>query len=1253
MIIIGAFTIFNFLFFFFRPEYKGYTPLFVLLAAILLYGALKRLYLWYHYFSISIPKPLRRSKDLKVDILTTYFPGEPYEMILETLRAIQKIEYPHTTYLCDEGNDPLLIKECKKLGVIHVTRNNRIDAKAGNINNALNKATGEICLILDPDHVPKPNFLDVVLPYFNDEKMGYVQVVQAYYNKPHTLVARGAAEQTFQFYGPMMMTMNSYGTVNAIGANCTFRRAALDSIGGHAPGLAEDMHTAMLLHAKGWKSVYVPELVAKGLAPSDLTSYYKQQLKWSRGTFELLYSVYPKIFKKLTFRQKIHYGLLPLHYLIGFVYLFSFLIPIGSLLLSRMPWTGNIIHFFTLSIPIFMSSLLIRTFIQKWVIEKNERGFHIIGGLLQIITWWIFILGVIYTFIRKKVPYLPTPKKEEKETNFYLLVPNMIIGVLSIFAIIYGLYQDLTPFSIFMSFFALMNAMFMFFSIYLATKVTNRNKILRSTLERRTIQKLKEVKQNIIVVFDHIFVGIRRLALPILLTVVYLSFVSVKKIEDSKWDEVGFYPFKEKADAKYLGIFYPSGDNGMSDIGNINQLEQREEIKFRIISSYIAWGESDPSHLPLNFLKQIKGKNAVPMITWEPWANEFALTDTIQELKKGHKVLKYIKQGYFDSYIKEFALAIKNFGNPILLRFAHEFDNPAYPWSQSGGNTSEDFKQAWLHVYGIFEALEVDNVSWVYNPWKDDALIEYYPGDAYVDWIGITLLNYGSLNKDGVFYDFDRLYEPYHESVKLMGSKQVLLTEFGSLNVGGNQEEWLRQAFTAMDAKYHEIKGVVFFNSKWDKNIPESKWVHDMKYLDWTVPSFGFNDSSFFKDNGFGSIPDTLPKTKFSKHKYSPIPISKDFRGIGYNKARNWKDNYYVASKRVLENDFQLMKAAGINIIRYEPSRVYDYNVLKYASEWNLNVLYSIRIPPLIDFLKEGDRLEELSRDIINTIEQLKKSENIVGWNIVNDTWSNLSNEYRFVELKTQRKAYLNWLTDVVDKIKQIDPDRVIVKDIQLSRGTNIQIKEIKERNIKLDAFGLLLDDENYLTEFLSFADKENIPYLVSRIDPNDLSDLKDLFEDRSIFITNWQNRRETNKVTFDGLLDFEGRKKKEYAVVRDLWNQTKMDISLPEFRILRPAIPLLPDWVVSYYVVYHNSHTWLYPDENNDYIFEWHLAKNDVFGNTLAIKKLGTGPSVALAVPEHYHNYDIVLTVVKGEMSTSIQTTLNTPLHSPLISKN
>jgi cellulose synthase (UDP-forming) len=119
-------------------------------------------------------------REWKVDVLTTACPGEPRGMILRTLRAMQAIRYPHTSYLCDEGDDPVLREACRQLGIVHVTRQEKKDAKAGNINNALQQCTGEIAVILDPDHEPSPYLLDRVLGYFEDPKIGFVQSVQAY-----------------------------------------------------------------------------------------------------------------------------------------------------------------------------------------------------------------------------------------------------------------------------------------------------------------------------------------------------------------------------------------------------------------------------------------------------------------------------------------------------------------------------------------------------------------------------------------------------------------------------------------------------------------------------------------------------------------------------------------------------------------------------------------------------------------------------------------------------------------------------------------------------------------------------------------------------------------------------------------------------------------------------------------------------------------------------------------------------------------
>ena len=532
MIVLGLISLIIFLYWFFDEDHVGYAPLYWMLTTALGFKLLRTLHEWYHYFDVSKPLRPELKTDFTVDIFTTSYPGEPHSMIVNTLSAIQQIHYPHTTYLCDEGDDPYLKEACRKLGVIHVTRTEKKDAKAGNINNALQHATGDICLILDPDHVPAPEFIDEVLPYFENPEVGFVQVVQAYSNNRESFVAYGAAEQTYSFYGPMMMGMNSYGTVQAIGANCTFRREALDSIGGHAAGLAEDMHTAMLMHAKGWKSVYVPKILTRGLVPATLAAYYKQQIKWARGTFELLFTVYPKLFSSFTWRQKIHYLTLPLYYLFGVFNLIDFLIPILALVLAEFPWYVSLGEFIVMFGPFFCISVCIRHYAQRWLLEKKENGFHLFGGILRTGTWWVFCLGLIYSILRIKVPYIPTPKDDKPKNNIVLSLPNIAVCVLSVWAIIY--YQNTygyllhNPYIQMMAMFAMVN-----FTILGTVVIIGQERFLasfnRKFLKAPAMQPvLMPFRRNFGKSRHGFYNGIRKLALAttILATSVSIAFIA-------------------------------------------------------------------------------------------------------------------------------------------------------------------------------------------------------------------------------------------------------------------------------------------------------------------------------------------------------------------------------------------------------------------------------------------------------------------------------------------------------------------------------------------------------------------------------------------------------------------------------------------------------------------------------------------------------------------------------------------------------
>lgn len=1239
MILLGVFSILNFLVFFFKPEHRTNSLLFFMLSSIILYGVLKKLYMWYNYSNISVPKTPEVTPNLTVDVLTTYFPGEPYKMITTTLKAIKNIKYPHTTYLCDEADDPFLKQFCEENGIVHVTRDNRIDAKAGNINNALKKhATGDICVILDPDHIPEPEFLDPILPHFSDPKIGFVQIVQSYYNIKESLVARGAAEQTFQFYGPMMMTLNAYGAVNAIGANCVFRREALDSIGGHAPGLCEDMHTAMLLYAKGWKAVYVPIVLAKGLAPSNLTNFFKQQLKWSRGSFDLWVKVFPKIFSKLTGRQRIHYGILPMHYLSGVIILFTFLIPILSLLLSTTPWKGNIIDFVLVLLPVAASSILIRTFIQKWVIEKKERGFHLVGGLLHINTWWIYILGLVYTILNKKVPYLPTPKEDEFNTNMKIILPNAIVALVSIFAIVFGLYQDLTPFSIVMSGFAFFNALIMMFGIYIAVRVTNQNKILRTRLHKKSLSVLASFKHGFYRLANLAFEGTRTVALPLLLLILITSMSFKNEHDQLKWDEV-YVPFSKKHSGKYLGIFQPSEGNGISDIQAINELESRENIDFDIISFYLAWTDESVNKFPHQLMDSIYQKNAIPMITWEPWASTLASNDTVRDLSEEKKVFKHIIDGYFDDYIIKFANILKTYDKPIFLRFAHEFDNPQYPWSQAGNNTSEELKAAWIYVHKLMKKEGAHKAIFVWNPWKPKGMNNYYPGDQYVDWIGLTMLNYGPLNENGEVLPFNKLYEPFKNKLYWFTRKPIMLAEFGSLKLGqNNQESWLTNAVDSINSSHENIKALVFFNSSVDENIPKNKWLKDGK-LDWTINSWDSFKQEFSGEAAQGSEKE-LKKVSLPEERN---PISRfDIRGVRYKKGTNWMNNYYAVTKEVISKDFENLKSSGINTIQITGGNIYDHNLLLYSEKFDLQLIYQFNIDQSLDFINDTAEKEELKQEILNKVEKLKDLDHVISYSFLLD----LEQHYQKPLLFNQRTAYLNWLQDLTQRIKQISPEKSITVDLQLNSDTEFLIDQIHE-HLPVDSYGLIVKDTTFLENQIKEMKGLGRDVFISSITPNLIVENSERFVNQDLILQNWQDERKSNWINFDGLVDFRGRKKQILKDITAIWNEKKVpEKSLFRSRILKPAEQLYPGQIYRYHAAQFDGKEWIVQNSNKEYKFEWNLIKTDRFGNHLAIKKLGSQPEVEVIIPEDYKQYEIMLvTRKKGEdYVTSTRTSLHTP---------
>jgi len=412
LIMAGSISVLRFADWWFREEHVGNLLLFILLSLILWFGMLRLIIIWINYLGIKRPMKQEAPEGLKVAIFTTSSPGEPLSMFEKTLEACSQIKYPHTTYLLDDTRDPRFREVAEKYGAVWLELVGIPGAKAGKINAALARTSEDFILVLDPDHIPFPNFLDEVLGFFEDEKVGFVQVSQGYYNQYRSFTARAAAEQTYTFYGPTQMGMNGYNCSVAIGANCTFRRKALESAGGHGIGLAEDLVTSIRIHAAGWKSIYHPVIVARGLVPEDFGSFCKQQLKWARGVHEVLFAEVPKLFRKLTFWQKLSYITIGTYYIEGLVTLLYLLIPFLFFWTGILPAQMYFIEFLYFGFPIVFFSIWIYFHVQRWLCDPgSERGLHWRGMVMKFACWPVYLMGFVLSLIDKEIPYIPTAKQ--------------------------------------------------------------------------------------------------------------------------------------------------------------------------------------------------------------------------------------------------------------------------------------------------------------------------------------------------------------------------------------------------------------------------------------------------------------------------------------------------------------------------------------------------------------------------------------------------------------------------------------------------------------------------------------------------------------------------------------------------------------------------------------------------------------------------------------------------------------------------
>jgi cellulose synthase/poly-beta-1,6-N-acetylglucosamine synthase-like glycosyltransferase len=448
--------------------------LLLVLVSAVLYGGMQMAGNWLLYLFAYRSRARRfppTTEDLTVDVYVTAC-GEPYEMIERAVAAAVALRRPHATYLLDDGSDPALERMARRLGATYLSRPDRKDAKAGNLNAALPRTSGDIIAIFDIDHVPHPDYLERSLAPFADPEIGFVQVMLTFENGSDSWVAQAAIETSLEFYNPTSLGADGLGGATLMGSNALIRRSALESIGGYQPGLAEDLATSVTLHAAGWKSVYVPEPLAPGLAPPSFVAWFTQQLKWSRGVFELLITTYPRLFFRLSAGQKLSYAVRMTKYWIGpvvAVHLFATI----AILMYAGPDTRQAFNLYLMHItPLAGMDVVIRHVAFRMYRHQQVRNASLARAVsLVYATWPIYTLAWIMALVRLPLSFRPTPKDSQGRLNPLWLLPQFSALVLIMIGTVYTVAVRQHPLSLLLSFAAVQGLVqFIFLTQWLYTQ---------------------------------------------------------------------------------------------------------------------------------------------------------------------------------------------------------------------------------------------------------------------------------------------------------------------------------------------------------------------------------------------------------------------------------------------------------------------------------------------------------------------------------------------------------------------------------------------------------------------------------------------------------------------------------------------------------------------------------------------------------------------------------------------------------------
>ncbi|PWD49580.1 glycosyl transferase family 2 [Serinibacter arcticus] len=384
--------------------------------------------------------PMRLENEaIDVDVYITVY-GEDLGTIERTVRAALAMHGSHTTWVLDDGRSDDVRDLCAELGSRYVRRLSSHGAKAGNVNHALTISSAPYFAIFDADFVPEPEFLHETVPFFTDDRVAFVQTPQTYRNLS-SIVSRGAGYMQAVFYRFIQPGRNRFNAAFCVGTNVIFRREAVADIGGmYTDSKSEDVWTSLLLHERGWTSIYIPLALAVGDTPQTIEAYTRQQQRWATGGFEILLRHNPFSRRRtLTFDQRVQYFVTATHYLTGMAPLLLLMVPPMQIYFDLAPmnltispgtWVLYYSAFYVMQIAIAFFTL--GSF--RWQVL-----------LLAAVSFPIYVRAFVGALLGRDTVWHATGARGERSSAFAWMVPQTVVFVfLAITSVVGILKQEAT-----------------------------------------------------------------------------------------------------------------------------------------------------------------------------------------------------------------------------------------------------------------------------------------------------------------------------------------------------------------------------------------------------------------------------------------------------------------------------------------------------------------------------------------------------------------------------------------------------------------------------------------------------------------------------------------------------------------------------------------------------------------------------------------------------------------------------------------